>query len=81
MTVTLEEPYASLVEAQVRTGRYESAADVVIAGLGRLEDEKWFDSLDREWLRREIEKGFRESEVGPLTDGDAFFEQLRSEAD
>lgn len=65
----------SFVEAQVRSGRYNNASEVVRAGLRALEDQERRRDLEVVELRRLVEAG-RAS--GPGNDADAFLAQLEA---
>ncbi|MCM2476835.1 type II toxin-antitoxin system ParD family antitoxin [Rhizobium sp. CG5] len=51
--VTIAEPYGSFIDAQVESGRFKSAEDVVEAGLRLLRDEE----ARVEWLRNALIEG------------------------
>lgn len=51
--VTIAEPYDSFIDAQVESGRYNSAEEVVEAGLRLLKEEE----ARIEWLRNALIEG------------------------
>jgi antitoxin ParD1/3/4 len=57
-SIDLTERHEQLVERQLRSGRYNSAGEVVGAGLRLLERQEEEDSLRLERLRREVTAGF-----------------------
>ncbi len=65
----------SFVEAQVRSGRYNNASEVVRAGLRVLEDQERRRDLEVAELRRLVEAGHAS---GPGEDADEFLMQLEA---
>ncbi len=68
-------PYADFVREMVESGRYESAAEVVLAALELLRDEELTRAAKHEWLKREIQKGI---DSGPGRSADEVFASVRS---
>ncbi|HLK57409.1 MAG TPA: type II toxin-antitoxin system ParD family antitoxin [Chthonomonadaceae bacterium] len=77
MNVSLTPELEDLVQSKVRTGRYNSASEVVCAAL-RLMEER--DQIRAE-VRKKISAGVESARVGRLTDGDEFFAQVEAELD
>ncbi|WP_244808868.1 type II toxin-antitoxin system ParD family antitoxin [Caballeronia zhejiangensis] len=71
-SVSLGEHFADFVEDRVRVGRYNTASDVVRAGLRLLEEQE--AKLDT--LRAELEKGERSGPSRPFN-FDAFLARKR----
>jgi antitoxin ParD1/3/4 len=67
-------PYADFVREMVESGRYDNAADVILAGLELLRDEELQRAAGHEWLKGEIKKGV---ESGPGRRAEEVFAQLR----
>lgn len=74
-SISLGDHFAEFVEDRVRAGRYNTASDVVRAGLRLLEEQE--ARLDV--LRAELEKGERSGESKPF-DFDAFLARKRKMA-
>lgn len=77
LTVTLPSDLEAFIEERVTSGRFATAGEVVREGLRLLEErEQERDAILAE-LRQEIEVGVEQAKAGQLSDGRAFFEQLR----
>lgn len=70
-SITLGDHFEGFVEAQVESGRYQSASEVLRAGLRLLEAQEV--ELDR--IRAALEKGEDSGDAEPI-DREAFIEQL-----
>jgi antitoxin ParD1/3/4 len=77
ITVTLPPELEAFVEERVASGRFATAGEVVREGLRLLEEREQEREAVLSELRREIEIGVEEAKAGKLSDGKAFFEQLR----
>jgi antitoxin ParD1/3/4 len=64
----LGEHFEAFVEAQVRSGRYNNASEVVRAGLRLLEDSEQLRGLKLAELRRLVEEGRLSGEGNPAED-------------
>jgi antitoxin ParD1/3/4 len=67
----------AFVEERVASGRFATAGEAVREGLRLLEERKHERDAILAALRQEIEIGVEQAKAGTLTDGGAFFEQLR----
>ena len=77
ITVTLPPELEAFIEERVASGRFATAGEAVREGLRLLEErEQERDAVLAE-LRQEIEIGVEQARAGKLSDGRAFFEQLR----
>lgn len=76
MNVSLTPELEAFVSSRISSGRYQSASEVVRAGLRLLEQEE----LEREVARRDIEQkialGLEQARRGELLDGDEVFDEL-----
>ena len=70
-------PYADFVREMVESGRYESAGEVILAGLALLRDEEIARNAKREWLKREVAKGVEQADAGELIPAEDVFSRLR----
>ena len=69
MTATLSGELEEFVNAQVQSGEYPSALEVIRAGLHLLEDQEILRQINLERLRKEIAIGIEQAdrgEVAPL---------------
>ena len=71
--ISLTPEQAALVENQVRSGRYESAGEVVRAGLRLLEEHE----LRLHELRTGIQRGADDLDAGRLVDGPEILKELQ----
>jgi antitoxin ParD1/3/4 len=69
-------PYADLIRELVESGRYASAAEVVLDGLSRLRDEELLRKAKQDWLMAEIQKGVDQADRNELTPADEVFDRL-----
>ncbi len=76
MNISLTPELESFVDSRVASGRYQSASEVVRAGLRLLEQ----DEMEREATRAEIQQkiavGLEQARNGELLDGEAVFDEL-----
>ncbi len=76
LNVSLTPRHRKLVSAEVSSGRYGSASEVVREGLRLLEEKREHAGLlDR--MRREIVVGVEQADRGELLDADAVFGEIR----
>ncbi len=78
--IALNDHEKQFIEAQVHSGRYVSASDVVRAGLRMLAD---FENAQEAWLRNEIPGRLREFERDPAIGipAEVVFAKLRARTD
>jgi antitoxin ParD1/3/4 len=71
-------PYADLIRELVESGRYGSAAEVVLEGLSLLRDQELLRKARRDWLDGEIRKGIESAERGELVPAEEVFDRLEA---
>ncbi len=79
MNINLTPELESLVQKKVKSGRYNSASEVVRAALRLFEDHESVREARLQSIRRKIEEGWAAAERGDLIDGEEFFRQLEGE--
>ena len=67
MNVSLTPELEEMVNRKVKSGLYNSASEVIRAGLRRLQEDDELKNLRREELRREILKGMEQMRNGQFT--------------
>ena len=77
MHVSLTPELEQMVHGKVKTGRYNSASEVVREALRLMEDR---DLVNVE-IRNKIAAGMESLRQGKGTDGDEFFDQMEAELD
>jgi antitoxin ParD1/3/4 len=76
MNVHLTPELEQLVQSRVKSGRYNSASEVVRDALRLLADRDELMELRKQELRKKIALGLDSLQRGEGVDGDEFFEQL-----
>jgi antitoxin ParD1/3/4 len=71
-------PYADLIRELVESGRYGSAAEVVLEALSLLRDRELLRAARRDWLKAEIEKGIESANHGELLPAEEVFDRLEA---
>jgi antitoxin ParD1/3/4 len=79
MNVNLTTELTELVQLKVRSGRYNSASEVVREALRLLAERDELVELRKQELRKKIAQGLGALRRGEGIDGDEFFGQLESE--
>lgn len=77
MNVHLTPELEQMVQNKVKTGRYNSASEVMREAL-RLMEER---DLAKAEIRKKIAVGIASAKAGRLSDGDEFFDQMEAELD
>ena len=77
MNVTLTPDQEKIVTEQIKTGHYQSAADVISQSLGMLRDQEEFIRANRTELRDQIAVGLDQIRRGEVVDGKQAIESLR----
>lgn len=75
-SVTISEHFDGFIADQIEAGRYETASEVVRAGLRMLEDYETGYQRKLEALREHLDEGIAELDRGDGTDGKTFFDEL-----
>ena len=84
--INLTEHFDRFVEAEVESGRYSSASEVVREGLRLIENRKREDKAKLQWLRAAVKEGMEQIhrgegvEFGSLRDLDEHLDQLAAES-
>jgi antitoxin ParD1/3/4 len=81
MNVNLTPELENLVHGRVKTGRYNSASEVVREALRLLEERDRDLALRRQELRKRIREGIDSLRRGEGVDGEAVFDRLGAEID
>ena len=79
MNVHLTQELEQLVQNRVKSGRYNSASEVVRDALRLLADRDELMDLRKQELRKKIAQGLDSLQRGEGVDGDEFFAQLEQE--
>ncbi|MBZ5669259.1 MAG: type II toxin-antitoxin system ParD family antitoxin [Acidobacteriia bacterium] len=79
MNVHLTPELETLVQNKVKTGRYNSASEVVREALRLFEERDQIRQLQIQELRKKINKGWASLERGEGVDGEEFFRVLGRE--
>ncbi len=79
MNVNLTPALETLVQNKVKTGRYNSASEVVREALRLFEERDQIRQLQIQDLRKKINKGWASLERGESVDGETFFRALAKE--
>jgi antitoxin ParD1/3/4 len=81
MNVSLTPELEKLVERKVRSGRYQSASEVIREGLRLLEDHDRLREMRLEEVRRKIQVGIDELDRGEGIDGETVFAELKKKSE
>jgi antitoxin ParD1/3/4 len=81
MNVHLTPELEQLVQNKVKTGRYNSASEVVREALRLLEEHDHIRQMRVQEMRRKIQEGWDSLQRGEGIDGEEFMAQLVSELD
>ncbi len=79
MNVHLTQELEQFVQTKVKSGRYNSASEVVRDALRLLADRDELTELRKQELRKKIALGLDSLHRGEGVDGDEYFEQLERE--
>ena len=79
MNVHLTPELEQLVQSRVKSGRYNSASEVVREALRLLEQRDEVFALRKDEMRRQIEEGWQSAGRGEFVDGDEVFDRVDAE--
>ena len=79
MNVHLTPELEQLVQSKVKSGRYNSASEVVREALRLLEQRDEVFTLRKDEIRQQIEAGWQSATRGEIVDGDEVFDRIDSE--
>ena len=71
-------PYADLIRELVESGRFDSAAEVVLEGLALLRDQELLRKAREADLRAAIQVGIDQANRGETIPAEAVFDRLRA---
>ncbi|OWY66763.1 CopG family transcriptional regulator [cyanobacterium TDX16] len=77
MQVFLTPELEQFIQAQIESGKFSSAEEVVTAGIKLLEERERIYKGRFEELKKEIEIGIEAAKRGEIVDGETVFRQLR----
>ena len=81
MNVHLTPELEHLVQKKVRSGRYNSASEVVREALRLMEQKDELRTVQLQELRSRIDKGLAQAERGEAADGETFMQGLMADLD
>lgn len=81
MHVSLTPELENMVHGKVKTGRYNSASEVVREALRLMDERDQAKAIELDELRKKIAAGLKSLDEGRVVDGDAFFAQMEAELD
>lgn len=81
MNVSLTPELEKFVEKKVKSGRYQSASEVIRDGLRLLEDEDRLRTLRLEDVRRKIQLGLDQLDRGEGIPGEQAYEEMKRKSD
>lgn len=81
MNVQLPPELERLVQSKVKSGRYNSASDVVREALQLMEERDQMLVLRKDEIRQKIADGLASLRRGEGVDGDAVFDRIEAELD
>jgi antitoxin ParD1/3/4 len=79
MNISLTPELESFVDSKVASGRYQSASEVVRAGLRLLEQSEQDREAALAEVRQKIQLGLDQIQRGEVFDGEAVFDELDQE--
>lgn len=79
MNVSLNKHYDTYIQNEVKSGRYNSASEVIRAALRLLEERDKAKQAEVEWYRKEIQKGL-DSGPAKVWDKDEFLRKAKERA-
>lgn len=80
MNVSLTPELEKLVESKVRSGRYQSASEVIREGLRLLDDQDQLRELHLAEVRKKIQLGLDELDRGEGIPGEEVYAQMKAKS-
>lgn len=80
MNVSLTPELEKLVEKKVKSGRYQSASEVIREGLRLLDEQDHLREVRLQEVRRKIQSGLDQLDRGEGIDGEAVVERIRQKS-
>lgn len=77
MNVSLSPELERLIEEKVKSGMYNSASEVIRAGLRLMQEQDELRQMRLRELQRDVKKGLDQIERGEVVEGDEVFQELR----
>lgn len=71
-------PYADMIRELVESGRYGSAAEVILEGLALVRERELLRKAGQDWLKREVQIGIDQADRGELIPAEEVFDRLES---
>lgn len=81
MNVHLTPELEQMVQNKVKSGRYNSASEVMREALRLMDERDQLKAMQKEELRKKIAAGLKSLEEGRGVDGEEFFAQMEAELD
>src|SRR5579859_2635980 len=81
MNVNLTPELEQMVHSKVKTGRYNSASEVVREALRLMDERDQIKAIQKEELRKKIAAGLKSLDEGRGVDGESVFARLEAELD
>ena len=79
MNVHLTAELEQLVQGKIKSGRYNSATEVVREALRLLEQRDEVFALRKDEIRKQVEEGWQSAQREELVDGDEVFDRIDAE--
>ena len=79
MNVHLTPELEKLVQSKIKSGRYNSASEVVREALRVLEQRDEVFALRKEEIRKQIDEGWQSAKRGEFAGGDEVFDRIDAE--
>ena len=71
-------PYAEMVRELVESGRFVSAAEVVLEGLALVRERELLRKANQDWMKAEVQKGIDSADRGELRPVEDVFARLEA---
>lgn len=81
MNVHLTPELEQMIQSKVKTGRYNSASEVMREALRLMDERDQMKAMQKEEIRKKIAAGLKSLDEGRGVDGEAVFARLEAELD